>query len=99
VGATTYGTFFGLNPVGEGPGTVSANIVLQPTESCACGQWNLNIEAMGLDLSSITSNPISLWLNDADDDGPVCIDIANAIIGAAIKPAPTRPGVHRKVRR
>jgi hypothetical protein len=99
VAATTYGTFFGLNPVEEGPGTVSANIVALPTSSCACGQWNLNIEAGGLDLSSITSNPISLWLNDADGDGPVCFDISNAIIGAAIPVAPARHGVRREVRR
>jgi hypothetical protein len=85
---TSYGTFFGLNPVGVGPGTVSARIVLLSTPVDGCGTWNLNLEATGLDLSSITSNPISLWLNDADDSGPFCFDIDDAIIGAKITPAP-----------
>lgn len=95
----TYGTFFGLNPVGVGPGTVSARIVLLSKPVDGCGTWNLNVEATGLNLSSITSNPMSIWLNDADDSGPFCFDINDAIIGSAIpKPAPpvVRRGVHRK---
>ncbi|HZC45894.1 MAG TPA: hypothetical protein VE243_05420 [Candidatus Acidoferrum sp.] len=92
----TYGTFFGLNPFGVGPGTVSARIVLMSQPVNGCGTWQLNVEATGLDLSSITSNPMSLWLNDADFSGPFCFDINNAIIGAPINPH--RP-VHRRVRR
>jgi hypothetical protein len=93
----TYGTFFGLNPLGVGPGTVSARIVLLSTPPNGCGTWNLNVEATGLDLSSITSNPMSIWLNDADGSGPFCFDINNAIIG---NPLPkTGPKVRRGVRR
>jgi hypothetical protein len=97
VGGTTYGTFFGKNPVGVGPGTVSARIVKLSKPMGGCGNWNLNVEATGLDLSSITSNPMSIWLNDEDDSGPFCFNINNAIIG---NPIPT-PGtkVRRGVRR
>jgi hypothetical protein len=91
----TYGTFFGQNPVDVGPGTVSARIVLLSVPPNGCGTWNLNVEATGLNLSSITSNPMSLWLNDSDLSGPFCFDIDNAIIG---NPIP-RPGVRRGVRR
>ncbi len=93
----TYGTFFGQNPVGVGPGTVSARIVKLSTPPYGCGTWNLNVEATGLNLSSITTNPMSLWLNDEDGSGPFCFDIDNAIIG---NPIPT-PGhfVRRGVRR
>ncbi|MFZ0680401.1 hypothetical protein [Candidatus Binatus sp.] len=93
----TYGTFFGLNPIGEGPGTVSARIVLLSRPVGGCGSWNLNVEATGLDLSSITSNPMSIWLNDADDSGPFCFDINDAIIGNLIPK--TGPKVRRGVRR
>jgi hypothetical protein len=95
----TYGTFSGLNPVGVGPGTVSARIVLLSTPPNGCGTWNLNVEATGLDLSSITSNPMSIWLNDEDDSGPFCFDINDAIIGSAIPKKPVagvRRGVHRR---
>ncbi|MFZ2063054.1 MAG: hypothetical protein WAU82_18755 [Candidatus Binatus sp.] len=97
VGHQTYGTFSGLNPIGVGPGTVTARIVLLSVPPNGCGTWNLNVEATGLDLSSITSNPMSIWLNDADDSGPFCFDINNAIIGDPIpKPVPVvRRGVRR----
>ncbi len=94
----TYGTFFGQNPVDVGPGTVTARIVLLSTPVDGCGTWNLNVEATGLDLSSITSNPMSLWLNDADDSGPFCFDINNAIIGNPPVPS-SHPDVRRGVRR
>jgi len=98
IGGQTYGTFFGLNPVGEGPGTVSARIVLLSRPAGGCGSWNMNVEATGLDLSSITSNPMSIWLNDADDSGPFCFDINDAIIGTPIPKAgpKVRRGVHRR---
>ena len=93
----SYGTFFGLYPVEEGPGTVSARIVSVPKPDGACGSWTLNLEATGLDLYRIQSNPVSLWLNDAADTGPFCFDIYNAVIGNPIAP-PTpvvRKGIHR----
>jgi|ERR1700678_800425 hypothetical protein len=93
-----YGTFFGLNPVDVGPGTVSARIVLLSTPPDSCGMWELNVEATGLDLAPITHNPMSIWLNDAADDGPFCFDIDNAIIGGPISSKPT-PVVRRGVRK
>lgn len=98
VGGQTYGTFFGLNPVGVGPGTVSARIGLLSRAPDTCGSWNLNVEATGLDLSSITKNPMSIWLNDEDDSGPFCFDINDAIIGNPIpKTGPkVRRGTHRR---
>jgi hypothetical protein len=97
VNHSTYGTFFGLNPVGVGPGTVSARIVLLSTPPLGCGTWNLNVQATGLDLSSITSNPMSLWLSDEDGSGPFCFTINDAIIGSPINPHP--PVVRRRIRR
>ena len=92
-----YGTFFGLNPVDVGPGTVSARIVKLSTPPYGCGTWNLNVEATGLNLYSIKSNPMSIWLNDADESGPFCFDIDNAIIGGpTITPHPVvRRGARR----
>jgi hypothetical protein len=98
VNKVTYGTFFGLNPVDVGPGTVSARIVLLPVPSYGCGTWELNVEATGLDLSSIQYNPMSIWLNDANDSGPYCFNIYDAIIGNQI-PRPETPVVRRGVRR
>lgn len=92
VGGHTYGTFLGLNPVGVGPGIVSARIGLLSPSMSACGTWNLNVQATGLDLSSITANPIALLLNDADGSGPFCFDINDAIIGTPINPHPTPVG-------
>jgi hypothetical protein len=93
----SYGTFYGLNPTNVGPGTVSARIVLLSTPPDGCGTWELNVEATGLDLYSIRYNPMSIWLNDADDSGPFCFNIDNAIIGGPISsPAPVvRRGVRR----
>src|SRR5258708_5532211 len=97
VGGQTYGTFFGLNPVDVGPGTVSARIGLLSRPPYSCGVWNLNVQATGLDLSSITTNPMSIWLNDEDDSGPFCFDINDAIIGNPIPKGPkVRRGTHRR---
>ncbi len=99
VNGSNYGTFFGLN----GPETVSARIVriLTPPVGEGCGAWTMNVEATGLDLSSITQNPMSIWIGDEDHSGPFeglfCFDIDNAIIGAPIPPKPT-PLHHRKRR-
>lgn len=89
VGDVTSGNFFGLNPPDVGPGTVSARIITTETPTWTCGTWNLNIHATGLDLSSITSNPMSLTLNDSDDSGPFCFDIDDAVIGNNLNPHPT----------
>ncbi len=97
INTQSYGTFFGQYPVDEGPGTVSARIVSLPKPYGACGTWNLNLEATGLDLYKIQSNPVSLWLNDAADTGPFCFDIYNAVIGHPI--APPAPVVRKGVRR
>lgn len=88
INETEYGTFFGLNPPDTGPGTVLAQIVAIPTYTWVCGTWKLNVEATGLDLSSITANPLSLTLNDSDGSGPFCFDIHDAIIGGKIQPIP-----------
>ena len=84
VNHSTYGAFFGLNPVNVGPGTVSARILQLPAPANSCGAWTLNVEATGLNLSSITSNPMSIWLNDEDNSGPFCFNINDAIIGSQI---------------
>jgi hypothetical protein len=97
VGKQTWGTFFAQNPPDLGPGTVSARISLLSKPIGGCGTWNLNVEATGLDLSSITSNPISLFLNDADESGPFCFTINNAIIGNP--PIPLTPIVRRGTHR
>jgi hypothetical protein len=88
IGNTSYGTYFALN----GPGSVSSKIVALSTPPNTCGTWNINLQATGLDLSSITSSPVALFLNDSDDSGPFCFDV-NANIGTGIvKP---HHGVHR----
>jgi len=91
IGSTSYGTFFGLN----GSGTVSSKIVAQATPPNTCGTWSLNLQATGLDLSSITSTSITLFLNDSDDSGPFCYDVTANIGNGIVKP---HHGV-RKVRR
>ena len=92
IGNTSYGTFFGVN----GPGSVSSKIVALASPNGTCGTWSINLQATGLDLSSITSSPIALFLEDFDGDadgsGILCIDGVNANIGNGI----TNPhhGVH-----
>jgi hypothetical protein len=88
----TYGTF--TSPTTESP-LVTAKIVVLATPVDACGRWNLNVQGSELGLASITTNPISLWLNDEDGDGPICFDIPNAIIGTAIPPPTIQPSVRR----
>jgi hypothetical protein len=88
IGSASYGTFFGLN----GPGTVSSKIVALATPPSTCGTWSINLQATGLDLSSITSTPITLFLNDSDDSGPFCYDVNVNIGNGIVKP---HHGVHR----
>ena len=83
IGSTSYGTFFGLN----GPGTVASKIIALATPPGACGRWTINLQATGLDLSSITSSPIALLLNDSDNIFPICNDVAVKIGNGIVKPA------------
>jgi len=82
IGSTSYGTFFGSN----GAGSVSSKIVSLATPINTCGTWNINLQATALDLSSITSSPISLFLNDSDDSGPFCYDVSANIGNGVVKP-------------
>ena len=87
IGSSSYGTFFALN----GPGTVASKIVALTTPEYTCGSWSINLQATGLDLSSITSSPVALLLNDSDNLFPLCADV-NVNIGTGIvKP---HHGVH-----
>src|SRR5258708_2645274 len=91
IGNTSYGTFFAPN----GPGSVSSKITVAPTIVWiydTCGTWNINLQATKLNLSSVTTNPIALFLNDSDDSGPFCFDV-NAQIGNGI--AKSQQGLHR----
>ena len=88
IGSASYGTFFGLN----GPGTVSSKIVALATPPNTCGTWSINLQATGLDLSSITSSPVTLILFDSDASGPSCFPVS-ANIGTGI--AKPHHGVHR----
>jgi len=88
IGSSSYGTFFGLN----GSGTVSSKIVSLATPPNTCGTWSINLQATKLDLSSITSPGVVLFLNDSDDSGPFCYDV-NAQIGNGI--TKQHFGVHR----
>jgi hypothetical protein len=83
IGSTSYGTFFGLN----GPGTVASKIVALATPPGACGRWTINLQATGLDLSSITSSPMALLLNDSDNIFPICDDVAVKIGNGIVKSA------------
>jgi hypothetical protein len=65
---------------------VSSKIVSLATPINTCGTWNINLQATALDLSSITSSPISLFLNDSDDSGPFCYDVSANIGNGVVKP-------------
>ncbi len=92
IGSASYGTSFGPNAAGF----VSSKIVALATPPGTCGTWSINLQATGQNLSGITGPPVSLWLNDSDDDGngvagAECFTV-NANVGAGI----TKPhhGVH-----
>jgi len=93
IGSASYGTSFALNAAGA----VASKIVALTTPVNTCGTWSINLQGTGQNLSGITGTPVSLFLNDSDDDGngdigAVCFDV-NANIGNGI----TKPhrGVHR----
>jgi hypothetical protein len=87
IGSTSYGTYFALN----GAGSVSSKIVSLATPINTCGTWNINLQATALDLSSITSSPIALFLNDNVDSGVFCFDVPANIGKGVVKP---HHGVH-----
>ena len=87
IGTTSYGTFFATN----GPGTVASKIVALATPLNTCGKWTINLQATGLDLSSITSSPIGLVVNDSDNHFPICNDVTVQIGNGIVKPS---RGVH-----
>jgi hypothetical protein len=94
----TYGTDFYTLTGPEG-GTLSARMVALPTPAGSCGEWTLNLELSGLNLSEFGltgTNPFALFVED-DDDNAGCFDVNNAIVGGKIDP-PTRT-VRRGVRR
>ena len=96
IGSSSYGTSFGPNKAGS----VSSKIVAAATTPInTCGTWTINLQGTGQDFSEITGPPVSLWLNDSDNDGaggietgPQCFTV-NANVGNGI----TKPhrGVHR----
>jgi len=83
IGSLSYGTSFGPNA----GGSVSSKIVALATPPGACGRWTINLQATGLDLSSITSSPMALLLNDSDNIFPICDDVAVKIGNGIVKPA------------
>jgi hypothetical protein len=89
----TYGTLFLSDP----PQTVSARMVELPTPAPpACGEWTLNLEFVGADLSFLGDGPFALILTNPHGDTG-CFDITNAIVGNPIDPPTT--AVRRGVRR
>jgi len=93
IGSTSYGTFFGLN----GSGTVASKIVALATPLFTCGTWSINLQATGLDLSSITDPHVALFINDSDGDGDnvsaaACFDVTANIGNGIVKP---HHGVHK----
>ena len=93
IGNASYGTSFAPN--GPDSGNVSSKIVALATPPNTCGTWSINLQATGQNLSGITGSPVSIWLNDSDNDGngifliggAACFDV-DAHVGTGItKPA------------
>jgi hypothetical protein len=88
IGSATYGTYFALKP----PGTVSSKIVALATPANTCGTWSINLQATGLNLSSITDpQHVALFINDSDldgdgDSGAACFDVTAQIGNGIVKP-------------
>lgn len=70
------GTYFALN----GAGIVAAKITTLPTPPSTCSKYILEFQATKLNLSAVMHNPISLDIDNANDDVG-CINIDNALIG------------------
>jgi predicted outer membrane repeat protein len=89
----SYGTSVQQTP------PVSARIVtLEQKSGGLCGEWTLNLEAAGLNTTSLGSGPVALLLIAGDDSFQGCFDITNAIIGSQI-PKVVIPVVRRGARR
>ncbi|HWN58470.1 MAG TPA: hypothetical protein VNO74_10240, partial [Methylomirabilota bacterium] len=88
IGSASYGTFFGLN----GSGTVASKVVALATPIFTCGRWSINLQATGLNLSSITDPlHVALFINDSDldgdgDTGAACFDVTAQIGNGIVKP-------------
>jgi hypothetical protein len=65
IGSESYGTSFGPNA----GGFVSSKIVALATPPGTCGTWSISLQATGQILAGITGPPVSLWLNDSNNDG------------------------------
>jgi len=89
----TYGT----ESLVELPAILSARMVELPTPAApACGEWTINLEFTGLDLTLLGDGPFALIVSNPDGDQG-CLDVTNAVVGNQIIP-PTRT-VRRGVRR
>ncbi len=89
----SYGTVFFAEP----PVTLSIRMVELPLPAApACGEWTINLELAGLDLTPLGNGPFALILRNSDNDQG-CFDITNAIVGNQI-PTPGH-SVRRGVRR
>jgi hypothetical protein len=88
-----YGTIFLVEP----PVALTVRMVELPTPAApACGEWTMNLELTGIDLTVLDDGPFALILSNSDGDTG-CFDITNAIVGNQIVP-PSRT-VRRGVRR
>ncbi len=50
-----------------------------------CGTWSINLQATGLNLSSITNNSIALFVDDSDGDGG-CFTVRAQVGNGIVKP-------------
>jgi hypothetical protein len=87
IGSASYGTYFAVN----GLGSVSSKIVALATPPNTCGTWSINLQATGLDLSSITGPSMALYVGDFDGSGSFCFNV-NVNVGTGI--AKPHHGVH-----
>ena len=103
VGSEAFGTFYSHNSLG----TVSARIVqLGLLDDAPCGEWNLNIEASGLDTATFGltggSGPGTEYaLVIEDEDGNAgCFDLFDVIAGGQVgTPGGATGSVRRQTRR
>jgi hypothetical protein len=91
IGSAAYGTSFAPNA----SGSVASKIVAVATPLFTCGTWTINLQATGQNLSGITGTPVSIFLNDSDNDGaggldagsgPVCFDVSANVGNGIVKP-------------
>ncbi len=91
IGEQSYGTSFAPNAAGA----VASKIVALDTPLFTCGTWSINLQATGQNLSGITASPVSLFLNDSDNDGaggpegllgPACFDVTANVGNGIVKP-------------